>query len=208
MSERGLALPTVRRWSALLAVVLAVTASLLTALAAVEPTVLGFLRRSRGDILVITGFLVVSLLAGSLLLAACFEPEVDTPDAYEPESVPDIPHPGTDVESLTRHPFVSVQPSADRQAEIRDRLRAITVRTIRRHRGVDTTEARDRIERGEWTPNAAAAWFLGETARPPRSVRVYASLSDGFAFQHGARETVRAVVAYERRHTDTEAETP
>ncbi|PCR89044.1 hypothetical protein CP557_20080 [Natrinema ejinorense] len=197
-----------RRWIMLTALALIAIAVLLVGLAAVSPSLRNALRHPRDDIFLITGFLVVAISGGSLLLLPVDEiAEDDNTDAYEPEVTPEIPYAGADLEPLMTGPFFERHISPSEQREIRTRLRETATRTIRRHTGAAMSETRDTIQRGDWTENAVAAWFLGETS-PPRSVRLYARLSDELAFRYGARRTVHEIIAYEHHHEDTEERTP
>ena len=205
MSNRTLSWARLRRWSIFLALLLTLTAVLISALAVVNPTLLGILQHPRDDIFLITGFLIVATLGGSFLFPLYFEPGDDDTDAYEPEATPETPYAGTDVEPLTKHPLVRYHATVGEQDAIRDRLRTATITMIHRQTGISTDEASARVERGDWTENATAAWFLGETP-PPRSIQFYARISDRLVFRHGARKTVHEIVAYEQRHTDTEAD--
>jgi hypothetical protein len=207
MSNHTLSRTSVRRWSSLLALLLALVAVLITLVAAVNPALLGILQHPRDDVFLITGFLIVAMLGGSLLFPLYFELGDDDTDAYEPEATPDIPYPGMDVEPLTKHPLVGYHATADKQDAIRDRLRTATTIMIHRQTGISTDEASVRVERGDWTENATAAWFLGETPPPP-SIQFYARISDSLAYRHGARETIHEILAYEQRHNDTEGDAP
>ena len=206
---------SIRRWVSLTALVLVVAAALVTGLAAVNPSLLDILRHPQEDIFLITGFLMVALFGGSLLLIPLYlDPEdantnpedVDT-DAYEPEVAPEIPHAGADLEPLMKNPFLGHRLTDDEQAAIRTRLRNAAVTMIHRHTGIETDDASIRVQRGDWTENATAAWFLGETPSP-RSVRFYARVSDRHAFRHGARQTIHEIVAYEQRHQSPRTHSP
>jgi|GEM_PF-1946611 len=205
----------IRRWIALAALVLVATAVLVTGIAAINPSLLDILRHSREDVFLITGFLVVALFSGSLLSIPLYldpkdahtNPEDADMDAYEPEVTPEIPHAGADLEPLTRNPFLGRRLTNDKQEALRIRLRDAAVNTVHRHTGIKTDDANARVRRGEWTENATAAWFLGETP-PPRSVRLYARISDRHAFRHGARQSVHEIVAYEQRHESRRAYPP
>lgn len=198
---------SIRRWIALTALVLVATAVLTIGITTVTPSLLDILRHPKEDIFLVIGFLMVALFGGSLLLIPLYlDPEdantnledVDT-DAYEPEITPKIPHAGADLEPLTKNPFLGSRVTADEQETIRMRLRDAAIIMIHRHTGIETDDANARVQRGDWTENATAAWFLGGTP-PPRSVRLYARISDGHAFRHGARQTIHEIVAYEQRH--------
>ncbi|SEP02009.1 hypothetical protein SAMN05216388_102739 [Halorientalis persicus] len=203
MSNLPLSRTSIRGWGTLLGGLLALTAALVILAAAINPALLGPLQHPRADRLVITGFLIVAMLAVPLLFPLYFEPADDDTDAYEPEATPDIPYAGTDIEPLTRHPLAGARATASEQDEIHDRLRTAAITMIHRHTADTRDEASARVDRGDWTQNAAAAWFLGETP-PPRSIRFYRRLSDGLAFRHGARETIHEIVAYEQSHTGTQ----
>ena len=197
----------IRRWLSLTALVLVAAAVLVTGLAAVSPSLLDILRHPQEDVFLITGFLLVALFGGSILLIPLYldpndahtNPEDADTDAYEPEVTPEIPHAGADLEPLMRTPFLGRRLTDDEQEALRMRLRDAAVNTIHRHTGIETDDASARVRCGEWTENATAAWFLGETP-PPRSVYLYARVSDGHAFRHGARQTAHEIVAYEQRH--------
>ena len=203
MSNHTLSQTSIRRWSTLLAFLLALAAVLIILVAAVNPVLLGPLQHPRDDLFLITGFLIVAMLGGSLLFPLYFEPVDDDTDAYEPEATPEIPYAGTDIEPLTKHPLAGYRATASEQDEIQDRLRTAAITMIYRHTASTIDEASARVERGDWTQNATAAWFLGETP-PPRSIQFYGRISDSLAFRHGARETIHEIVAYEQRHTDTQ----
>ncbi|WP_122089914.1 DUF7269 family protein [Halalkalicoccus subterraneus] len=206
---------SIRRWITLAALVLVATAVLITGIAAVDPSLLDIFRHPREDVFLITSFLVVALFSGSLLSIPLYLDPKDTstnPDetdtaAYEPEVTPEIPHAGADLDPLMRHPFLGRRFTDDEQDALRMRLRDAAVNTIHRHTGIETDDASVRVQRGNWTENATAAWFLGETP-PPRSVRLYARVSDGHAFRHGARHTVHEIVAYEQRHESRRTHSP
>ncbi|WP_256393032.1 DUF7269 family protein [Natronoarchaeum rubrum] len=197
----------IRRWATLIALLLIATAILITGLATIEPALLDGLSHPRDDVFVITGFLIVTVLGSTLFAPTYLEPKDDDTNDYEPEETPDIPYAGTDIEPLAKHPFVGYHTSTSEQDAIRDRLRNTTITMIHRQTGISTDEASDRVRHGDWTENATAAWFLGETP-PSRSVQLYARLSERLAFRHGAREAIAAIVAYEQRHNDTEADAP
>ena len=191
----------VRRWITLTAFLLVATAVLITGLTAINPALLGVLQHPQDDIYLITGFLIVAVLGGALLFPLYFEPKDDSTDVYEPEATPEIPYAGTDIEPFTKNPFFGYRTTESKQEAIRERLRNTAVAMIHRHTGTSTDEARARVRRGDWTENATAAWFLGETP-PPRSVQFYARISDTLAFRHGARQTIHEIVTYDQRHND------
>jgi len=195
---------SIRRWLTLTALVVIAIAIILTGLAGINPSLLAIFHYPRDDVLLITGFLVVATLGISLLLQLHLISEDADTDTYEPEITPDIRYPGADLESLTASPFLGYRIPEDEQSEIRTRLKEATVNMIRRHTGIREDDAKARVQRGNWTENQTAAWFLGETP-PPRSVRLYARVSDAYAFRHGARQAIHEIVAYEQRHEDTEA---
>lgn len=196
----------IRRWSTLIALLFVATAALFVVVAAINPALLNILQHPRDDIFLITGYLIVAVLVGSLLLFSLFlPPKDDDTDVYEPEATPEIPYAGTDIEPLTKNPLLGYRVTSDEQDAIRGRLRDAAVNIVHRHTGIGTGDARSRVRHGDWTDNAAAAWFLGETP-PPRSVRLYARISDDLAFRHGARQTVHEIVAYEQRHGGTEGD--
>lgn len=211
MTSRGpqmdnLSRTTIRRWITLTALVLVATAVLVTGIAAVNPSLLDILHHPQEDTFLIMGYLMVALLGGSLLLPLYLDPEDGNAnpenaimDAYEPEVTPEIPHAGAEIEPLTKNPFLGSRVTDDEQEAIRTRLRDAAVNMIHCHTGIETDDASARVQRGDWTENATAAWFLGETP-PPRSVRFYARVSDTHAFRHGARQTIHEIVAYEQRH--------
>ena len=196
----------IRHWITLTALLLVATAILIIGIAAVNPALLGVLQHPRDDIFLVTGFLIAAIFAGALFLPMYLTPEDADTDAYEPEATPAIPSAGADIEPLTKNPLLGYRVTDDEQDAIQARLRDTAVNVIHRHTGIGTSEASTRVRRGDWTENAAAAWFLGETP-PPRSVRLYARVSDDLAFRHGARQTIREIVAYEQRQTDTEDHT-
>lgn len=195
-----------RRWITLTALVLIATAVLLTGLAAVNPSLLDVLQHPQEDIFLITGFLIVAIPGAHLLLLLHLIDEDTNTDAYEPEVTPEILYAGADLKPLTKNPFLGYRVTDDEKETIRVRLRDAAIHMIHRHTGIRTNDARDRVQRGDWTENSVAAWFLGETP-PPRSVRLYARVSDELAFRHGARQTIHEIVAYEQRHEDTEDHT-
>ncbi|EMA51270.1 MULTISPECIES: DUF7269 family protein [Halococcus] len=206
---------SIRRWIMLAAFILVATAILITGIAAVDPSLLDILRHPREGVFLITGFLVVALFSGSLLSIPLYldpkdtstKPEDADTDAYEPEVTPEIPHAGAEIEPLTGNPFLGYRVTDDEQEAIRTRLRDAAVTMTHRHTGIKMEDASARVQRGDWTENATAAWFLGETP-PPRSVRLYARVSDGHAFRHGARQTVHEIVAYEQRHESRRTHSP
>lgn len=212
MTSRGpqmdnLSQTSIRRWITLATFILVTTAVLVTGIAAINPSLLDILRHPREDVFLITGFLVVALFSGSLLLIPLYldpkdantNPEDADRDAYEPEVTPEIPHAGADLEPLTKNPFLRRRLTDDEREAIRTRLRDAAITMIHRHTGIQTDDVIARVQRGDWTKNATAAWFLGETP-PPRSVRLYARVSDQYAFRHGVRQTIHEIVAYEQRH--------
>lgn len=209
-SRRG-----VRRWVTLAALILVATAIFSTGIAAINPSLLDILQHPQEDIFLVMGFLMVTLFGGSLLLIPLYlDPKdatanLDDADegAYEPEFTPGIPHAGAEIEPLTKHPFFGYHITADEQEAIRTRLRDAAITMIHRHMGVETGNARNRVQRGDWTENAAAAWFLGETP-PPRSVRLYGRISDEHAFRYGARQTIHEIVTYEQRHESQKTQSP
>lgn len=197
---------SIRRWITLAALILATTAVLVTGIATVNPSLLGILRHPQEDVFLITGYLLVAFSGGSLLLIPLYldpkdvntnSEDADTDD-YEPEITPEIPHAGADLEPLMKNPFLGRRFTDDEQEALRMQLRDAAVNTVHCHTGIETGDASIRVQCGDWTENATAAWFLGETP-PPRSVRLYARISDEYAFRHGARQTVHEIVAYEQR---------
>lgn len=196
-----------RRWLTLTALVLVAIAVLLAGVAAVDPSLLGILDHPRDDVLLVTGFFVVAVFGISLLLPLHPVPAEADADTDEPEITPEVPYAGAGLESLVASPVLGYRVTRDEQAAVRARLREAAVDTIRRHAGIGVDDARARVHRGDWTENPTAAWFLGETP-PPLSVRLYARVSDTYAFRHGARQTVHEIVAYERRRDDAETRSP
>jgi hypothetical protein len=79
---------------------------------------------------------------------------------------------------------------------LRRRLQDAAVDAAAHRWRLRTSEARDRIETGDWTEDPAAAWFLGgETVEPPPwSIRLRAYLDGPTPFAYYANRTADAVV--------------
>ncbi len=79
---------------------------------------------------------------------------------------------------------------------VRRRLRAAAVEAVGHHWRLSNEAARERIEAGDWTDDAAAAWFLGGEGveRPPWGVRARAYLGAPTPFGFYANRTADAVV--------------
>lgn len=77
------------------------------------------------------------------------------------------------------------------------RLSAAAVEATAHRWRLSPETARARIEAGEWTDDAAAAWYLGgpDVPRPPWSVRARAVLATGSTRAFYANRTVAAIVA-------------
>lgn len=206
---------SIRRWITLAALVLVITAVLVIGIATVNPSLLDILHHPQEDLFLITGYLLVAFSGGSLLFIPLYlgprdvnmDSEDANTDAYEPEVTPEIPHAGADLEPVMKNPFLGRRFTDDEQEALRIRLRDAAVNTIHRHTGIETSDASARVKRGDWTENATAAWFLGGTS-PPRSVRLYARISDEYAFRHGARQTIREIVDYDQRYGSHRTHTP
>ena len=205
----------VRRWLALTALVFVVVAGLLIGLDVLSPSLLDVFGYPRGDDLLVVGYCLVALFAGSLLLVPLYlEPadaitnaEGTNASPHEPEGVPDVPRTGATLEPLLGNPLLGRHLGDEEREAIRTRLREAALGTIRRRTGVERDDATARLRHGDWTENATAAWFLGDTS-PPRSVRLYARVSASHAFRHGARRTIDEIVAYDRRHESRRTHRP
>lgn len=79
---------------------------------------------------------------------------------------------------------------------LRRRLRSAAVEAAGHRWRLPATEARAKVEAGEWTEDPAAAWFLGgpEVPRPPWNIRLRAFLDDTTPFAYYANRTADAVV--------------
>jgi len=100
-----------------------------------------------------------------------------------PETVPDAPRPGAQVDDLLGR-WPGGLSDGEREA-LRERLRTAAVYS-EMGAGASRTAARDRVETGEWTDDAVAARYLaGET--PAVTERLRLALGGDSWTQHGAR---------------------
>lgn len=190
------ALRATRRWLTAAGGGLLLAAIVLVAVSRVDGSLIEFLRWPGDDVLVVVGFFTVAVCVGAVLVTGSLVVEPSDSPTHEPEAPPQIPRAGAEFDRLDTNPLWARPLSEDERRARRARLRRATVQTIRRVSDVSRREAEARVERGTWTENATAAAFLGAAPRP-RSARLYARVSDRLAARHGARETARALVAYE-----------
>jgi len=119
--------------------------------------------------------------------------ELETPDT---ELQLELPTPGDDVDADLRFLAEERRYDRERRRRTRTRLREAAVEAVARRRGCSTEEAREIVERGEWTDDPLAASFF-------TTVRESGSLSDDVRYllrneslyhrraHHAAREVNR-----------------
>lgn len=119
----------------------------------------------------------------------------------DPELIKGIPTPGKEFDLALRSAS-SVHEISGRET-VTERLEAVGVTVLQRRRGYTETEARERLENGEWTDDAVAAAFFDGTGWSafPLTFRLRVRLGEESRFGLKAR---RAVEELERIWTRTE----
>lgn len=80
----------------------------------------------------------------------------------DPESTPDLPTPGEDVDDLLAA-AAGVDPRTERhRLRLRRRLGDVAVDAVRRREGCDAETAREMIDAGTWTADPVAASYLDD----------------------------------------------
>lgn len=124
---------------------------------------------------------------------------VDGAELPDTERRLETPLPGDEfderVETLSRHGSRSW--AGGEHERLRRRLRDSAIEAAAHRWRLETDDARERVEAGEWTDDPAAGWFLGgpDAPKPPWSVRARAVLVGGSAFGFYANRAADAVVA-------------
>lgn len=159
----------------------------------VEPLV----ETAGNDYFVLAAFGVVMVAATLFALGIRAVAGLDQTTPPDPEEVRSAPRPGSTFDERVRGtPPVRALVFGDRRDELRERLRDRAVTLEMRRDGLSRSEARRRVERGEWTDDREAAAFLAADGRGPgpgASARVRAALRGEPWFQRGARRTARVI---------------
>ncbi|MEZ3142452.1 hypothetical protein [Halobaculum sp. MBLA0143] len=117
--------------------------------------------------------------------------------------------PGTETDELLADATGMSRGSVAYRRELRDRLRQVTVETLRRTESVGEATAEAAVADGDWTPDPVAAWFLAdETDDAPFSVRVRGVVGSESGFAFAARRTTAAIAAVERGERPATAPPP
>lgn len=188
-------LTTARKWLVFVGSGLIFAACLIVGASYAGLTPLKILRWPGDDTLLVVGFVTITILVGVVVLNLNFIVPTSRPTLPEPETTPPIPQAGTEFDRIIETRFLASALSSEDRHRIRKRLKHIALQTIQRTEGVSHQQGEELINQGEWTENATAAAFLGKTAFP-RSVRLCNRVSDRLVFQHGIRQTARAIVTY------------
>lgn len=189
------ALTTIRKWVVLAGSALVFAALLATGVFYIEPQLVTVLQWPGDDVLLVAAFFTITFSAGTLLLTLDGLVEDDTSTLPEPETTPQIPQAGSELNHLISRRLLARRLAEDERQRIRSRLRHTAIETIQRTDSISRKRAAELVEHGEWTDNTTAAAFLGQPT-VPRSVQLCNRVSSHVAFRHGARQTAQAIVTY------------
>lgn len=161
------------------------------------------------DFTVVAVFAIGALLVLLVALVARGVNGIDQATPPDPEDVHNVPIFGAEFDDFVSGGGVGALLGADRHEEIRTRLREAATATVMRESNCTRAEARERIERGEWTDDPAVASFLAGAAEsgPRRTAqlglagRLRAALGGNSPFQQTARRTAAEIVDYGSRET-------
>jgi len=141
--------------------------------------------------------LLVAVAAGiqsvSTVLARRRTP-IDEAETGDPERRYEAPVPGDDLNDMMSFASTRSRGINRSRDHIRERLVTVAVAAVADAEDCTESEARDRIEHGEWTDDPIAAWFLGEEVRLPPTDRARLLATAPFSQYEAAFDrTVRVV---------------
>jgi len=112
----------------------------------------------------------------------------------DPERRYEAPTPGDDLHDLMGFASTRSRGVNRSRDQLRERLVAVAAAALADAEGCTETEARDRIERGEWTDDPVAAWFLSRDVglAPAERARLLAAAPFS-QYEAAFDRTVRAV---------------
>jgi len=156
------------------------------------------------DYLVLAVLAIGALLVLLVALVARGINGIDQATPPDPEDVHNVPIFGAEFDDFVSGGGLGAWLGADRHEEVRTRLREAATATVMRESNCTRAEARERIERGEWTDDPAVASFLaGSTGSGPQRTaqlgltgRFRAAMGGNSPFQQTAQRAAAEIVDY------------
>jgi hypothetical protein len=106
----------------------------------------------------------------------------------------EVPVPGDETDKLLAGAQGLSRASIKRRREFHQRVIDVTHETLAARGDYPSDEAVETaVEDGTWTDDPVAAWFVGETAKPPLSVRWRGMLGSDTEFVFASRRTIAAL---------------
>lgn len=131
---------------------------------------------------------VFALVSATLVVGLHWADGVRQSAIVPPERGTEAPPPGAELRLLDGGRWPVLSPTSRRT--VRDRLRAVTVRTVARDRGVSRSRAERAVDEGTWTDDPVAAALFTPVGERPLS-RIDAALRFRTRARRAARATVR-----------------
>lgn len=185
----------VRQWLVLAGGGLAFAAYVVITTAYADTIPLEIVRWPGDSTLVVVAFITVIMTFGVFVININFAIRSGGSVAPEPETTPSVPRTGAELDRIVEPRLLAPHRSPEERHRVRERLRQTAIQTIQRTAGVSRSRARKHVTRGEWTENATATAFLGQTD-PPHVLRLCEHVSSRLIFRYSVRKTIRAIVAH------------
>lgn len=134
---------------------------------------------------------LVALGGGLVTMSRRRNAEFERVETGDPETLIKLPAPGD--EARRSFDRASALKLTDTRDKVEERLRNAAVDVIRRRYDCSPAEAREMLQRGDWTDDEHAAAFLSDDVNPPRvPPQKWVRVDSPFTFR--ARRTVDAII--------------
>lgn len=122
-----------------------------------------------GDVVVTAVGVTVFLYAGVVLVGRA-RTDRPTGSPVDPESLPDGPVPGDAFDDLLAVAGGSTAVAGERRRRLHRRIERAAIAAIRRHSDCTESEARERLDSGDWTDDPLAAVYFTDGVVPMSEV--------------------------------------
>lgn len=147
------------------------------------------------DYLFVAAFGCLGLAIAAMAVVSGRASNLEQTSMPNPERPVSAPPPGYDFDAEVGTLRLSVPLYGRRRREaVRERLRADATELVVRTANCDRVTARRRVERGEWTDDAAVAGFLGDGSAVGVGLRLQALRQSRTTFQYLVERTVAELV--------------
>lgn len=149
----------------------------------------------------------VALLQGLVFLQRWRRTDLRFTETGDPERRYRAPTPGDEVDRTLREAAAYGPRGVNARHELRERLHRTAVDALVAHENVDRETATRWLNRGTWTDDLVAAWFLGTEPELPLRVRLRSVLGRTSRFTLGVRRSVEALARLQAATTSTSRRT-